>query len=39
MITYDIKDLYVKTTIEETLKITENQLLKNNDKNKTKQNK
>jgi len=37
MITYDVKDLYVNIPIEETLKITENQLLKNNDKHKTKQ--
>jgi hypothetical protein len=32
MITYDIKDLYVNMPIYETLKIMENQLLKNNDK-------
>jgi hypothetical protein len=37
MITYDIKDLYVNIPIEETLKITEIQLLKNNDATKTKQ--
>jgi len=37
MITYDIKDLYVNIPIEETLTITKQQLLKNNDKNKTKQ--
>jgi hypothetical protein len=37
MITYDIKDLYVNTPIEETLKITEIQLLKNNDATRTKQ--
>jgi hypothetical protein len=36
MITYDIKDLYVNIPIEETLTITK-QLLKNNDKCKTKQ--
>jgi len=37
MITYDVKDLYVNIPIDETLKITESQLLKNNDKHKTKQ--
>ena len=37
MITYDVKDLYVNIPIDGTLKITENQLLKNNDKHKTKQ--
>jgi hypothetical protein len=37
MITYDIKDLYVNIPIEETLTITKQQLLKNNDKHKTKQ--
>jgi len=37
MITYDVKDLYVNIPIDETLKITESQLLKNNDKQKTKQ--
>jgi hypothetical protein len=37
MITYDIKDLYVNIPIEETLTITKQQLLKNNDKCKTKQ--
>jgi hypothetical protein len=37
MITYDIKDLYVNIPIEETISITEQQLLKNNNKCKTKQ--
>jgi len=37
MITYDIKDLYVNIPIEETLTITKQQLLKNNDKYITKQ--
>jgi hypothetical protein len=37
MITYDVKDLYVNIPIDETLKITESQLLKNNNKHKTKQ--
>jgi hypothetical protein len=37
MATFDIKDLYVNILIEETLKITEQQLLKNNDKHKTQQ--
>jgi hypothetical protein len=37
MATFDIKDLYLNIPIEETLKITEQQLLKNNDKHKTKQ--
>jgi hypothetical protein len=37
MITYDVKDLYVNISLDETLKITENELLKNNDKHKTKQ--
>jgi len=37
MITYDVKDLYVNIPINETLNITENQLLKNNDKHKNKQ--
>jgi len=37
MITYDVKDLYVNIPTDETLKITENQLLKNNYKHKTKQ--
>jgi hypothetical protein len=37
MITYDVKDLYFNIPIDETLKITEIQLLKNNDKHKTKQ--
>jgi hypothetical protein len=37
MATFDIKDLYVNKPIEETLKITEQQLMKNNDKQKTKQ--
>jgi tRNA uridine 5-carbamoylmethylation protein Kti12 len=37
MITYDVKDLYANIPIDETLKITESQLLKNNDKHKTKQ--
>jgi hypothetical protein len=32
MITYDIKDLYVNIPIKETLTITKQQLLKNNDK-------
>jgi hypothetical protein len=36
MITYYVKDLYVNIPIDETLKITESQLLKNNDKPKTK---
>jgi hypothetical protein len=36
MITFDIKDPYVNIPIEETLKITE-QLMKGNDKHKTKQ--
>jgi len=36
MITYYVKDLYVNIPIDETLKITESQLLKNNDKHKTK---
>jgi hypothetical protein len=35
MVTYDIKDLYVNIPIEETLKIMEIQLLKNNDATKT----
>ena len=37
MATFDIKDLYVNIPMEETLKITEQQLMKNNDKQKTKQ--
>jgi len=37
MITYDAKDLYVNIAIDETLKITEIQLLKNNDKHKSQQ--
>jgi hypothetical protein len=37
MATFDIKDLYVNIPIEETLKITEQQLLKNNDEHKTQQ--
>jgi len=37
MATFDIKDLYVNIPIEKTLKITEQQLMKNNDKQKTKQ--
>ena len=37
MITYDVKDLYVNIPIDETLNITESQLLKNKDKQKTKQ--
>jgi len=37
MATFDIKDLYVNIPIEEILKITEQQLMKNNDKQKTKQ--
>jgi hypothetical protein len=37
MVTYNIKDLYVNIPIEETLKITELQLLKNDDATKTKQ--
>ena len=37
MITYDVEDLYVNIPIDETLKITESQHLKNNDKHKTKQ--
>jgi hypothetical protein len=37
MITYDVKDLYISIPIDETLKIMEIQLLKNNDKHKTKQ--
>jgi hypothetical protein len=37
MITYDIKDLYLNIPIDKILKITEIQLLKNNDKHKTKQ--
>jgi hypothetical protein len=37
MITYDVKDLYVIIAIDETLKVTENHLLKNNDKHKIKQ--
>jgi hypothetical protein len=37
MITYDIKDVYVNIPIEETLTITKQQLLKNNDKYITKQ--
>ena len=37
MATFDIKDLYVNIPIDETLKITEQQLMKNNDKQKTKQ--
>jgi NADH:ubiquinone oxidoreductase subunit E len=36
-ITFDIKDLYVNIPIEETLKITEQQLRKGKDKNKTNQ--
>jgi hypothetical protein len=37
MITYDVKDLYFNIPIDETLKITESQLLKNNEKHKSKQ--
>jgi hypothetical protein len=37
MITYDVKGLYTNVPIDKTLKITEIQLLKNNDKHKTKQ--
>ena len=37
MITYDLKDLYVNISTDETLKITESQIIKNNDKQKTKQ--
>ena len=37
MITYDIKDLYVNIPIEETLKIARQQLIENNDRNKTEQ--
>jgi hypothetical protein len=37
MITYDVRDLYVNIPIDETLKITESQLLENNNKHKTKQ--
>jgi len=37
MITYDVKDLYTNVPVDKTLKITEIQLLKNNDKHKTKQ--
>jgi hypothetical protein len=37
MITYDVKHLYVNIPTDETLKITEIELLKNNDKHKTKQ--
>ena len=37
MITYDVKELYVNISIDETLNITESQLLKNKDKQKTKQ--
>ena len=37
MITYDIKDLYVYIPIEETLKIARQQLIENNDRNKTEQ--
>ena len=37
MITYDIKDLYVNIPIEETLTITKQQLLINNDIHKTEQ--
>ena len=37
MLNYDVKDLYVNIPIDENLKITESQLLTNNDKHKTKQ--
>jgi NADH:ubiquinone oxidoreductase subunit E len=37
MVTFDIKDLYVNIPIEERLKITEQQLLKTNNKQKKKQ--
>jgi hypothetical protein len=37
MVTHDIKDLYVNTPIEETIKITEIQLLNYNDATKTKE--
>jgi len=37
IITYDVKNLYVNIPIEETLTITKQQLLKSNDKHKTKQ--
>ena len=37
MITYDIKDLYANIPVNKTIEIAKNQLLKNNDKQKTKQ--